>query len=256
MRQSTERARQNLPDRHVPTLPAPPTVKGTWITFSLLAVVVAGICFGSLTEHLLDTHDVETFRDNLAISEDFSYFFSAKKQQPSGRPLAELIKWAGLSRLGQRSVLVSPPRGCSAPGCIYSARGMGASGRVRPSTSLHGVTAFSGERGPFPGGAPHFGPGLSPGPGFGVGCPHLLRQIFRQRAVSLGPSRHRSAFGSDHGAPGCQRGSASLYLLGFYLPARFRNHWRAGVVAVAVELPLTAFLLASSPATPAPGRRC
>ena len=74
-------------------MPARATVKGTWIPFSLLTAVVAGICFGSVTEHLLDTHDAETFSDNLAISEDFSFFFSAHKQQHSGRPLAELSKW-------------------------------------------------------------------------------------------------------------------------------------------------------------------
>ncbi len=58
--------------------------------------VVSALCFGSLKDHLLDGDDHEAFRDNIAMAEDFSFFFSSyEKQQPGGRPLAELIKLVG-----------------------------------------------------------------------------------------------------------------------------------------------------------------
>ena len=64
-----------------------------WLPF-LIAVGACGwIYFGALADHLLDTHDAETFRDNVAISNDFSFFFSAEKEVASGRPAAELTKW-------------------------------------------------------------------------------------------------------------------------------------------------------------------
>ena len=64
-----------------------------WVVYAALLATLAGIYFGGLRHHLLDTHDADTFRDNLAISQDFSYFFSSDKAQGSGRPLAELLKW-------------------------------------------------------------------------------------------------------------------------------------------------------------------
>ena len=44
---------------------------------------------------MIDTHDDQTFRDNIALSQDFAYFFAPleEKQLGSGRPAAELIKW-------------------------------------------------------------------------------------------------------------------------------------------------------------------
>ena len=38
-----------------------------WSAYALLLLVLAGICFASLTDHLLDIHDAETFRDNLGV---------------------------------------------------------------------------------------------------------------------------------------------------------------------------------------------
>ena len=64
-----------------------------WLPFVIAIAACAWIYFGSLRDHLLDTHDAETFRDNVAISEDFTFFFSTAKEQPSGRPAAELVKW-------------------------------------------------------------------------------------------------------------------------------------------------------------------
>ena len=64
-----------------------------WLPFVIAIAACAWIYLGSLRDHLLDTHDAETFRDNVAISEDFTFFFSTAKEQPSGRPAAELVKW-------------------------------------------------------------------------------------------------------------------------------------------------------------------
>ncbi len=67
----------------------------------LIAVGACGwIYFGALADHLLDTHDAETFRDNVAISNDFSFFFSSEKEVPSGRPTAELTKWLAFLAFG------------------------------------------------------------------------------------------------------------------------------------------------------------
>ena len=45
----------------------------------------------------MNTHDDQTFRDNVALSKDFTYFFAPpeEKQLGSGRPAAELAKWLG-----------------------------------------------------------------------------------------------------------------------------------------------------------------
>lgn len=57
--------------------------------------LLSALCFGSLKGHLLDMDDHEAFQDNIRMAEDLSFFFSSEKQQPGGRPLAELIKLAG-----------------------------------------------------------------------------------------------------------------------------------------------------------------
>ena len=69
----------------------------TWIAYAGVLVVLSVLCFGSLKDHLMDTHDDQTFRDNIALSENFWYFFAPveEKQLGSGRPVAELVKWFG-----------------------------------------------------------------------------------------------------------------------------------------------------------------
>ena len=64
-----------------------------WPGYVVVMCLVSAVCFGSLRDHLLDVHDHETFRDNAAIAEDFSFFFSPEKQQPTGRPAADLVKY-------------------------------------------------------------------------------------------------------------------------------------------------------------------
>ena len=64
-----------------------------WPGYILVMCLLSAICFGSVKDLLLDGHDLETFQDNVAIGEDFSFFFSAEKKQPTGRPVADLVKY-------------------------------------------------------------------------------------------------------------------------------------------------------------------
>ena len=66
-----------------------------WPGYVLVMCLLSALCFGSLKDLLLDMDDHEAFQDNVRMAEDFSFFFSSGKQQPGGRPLAELIKLAG-----------------------------------------------------------------------------------------------------------------------------------------------------------------
>ena len=69
----------------------------TWLLYGGLLCVVSAVCFGSLRHHYIYFHDDETFRDNVAISRDFSFFFSPEKEQFTGRPVAELAKWVAFA---------------------------------------------------------------------------------------------------------------------------------------------------------------
>ncbi|MBI2505743.1 MAG: tetratricopeptide repeat protein [Candidatus Latescibacteria bacterium] len=85
-------------------LPSPPAVptgifslrptRQACLIYLLVMVVVSWGCFSSLADHLLDTHDDEVFRDSIALSEDFSFFFAPAMQKAvgSGRPLADLVE--------------------------------------------------------------------------------------------------------------------------------------------------------------------
>ena len=66
-----------------------------WLTFVVIGCILSWINFASLGDHLLDAHDQETFDDNIAIAKDFSLFFSPLKQQATGRPTAEFVKYVG-----------------------------------------------------------------------------------------------------------------------------------------------------------------
>ena len=79
-----------------------PRGRGVWFVYACLVFVLSAACFGSLKDHLIDTHDDETLRDNVAITEDFFYFFASpeERQLGSGRPFAELVKWLAYLLLG------------------------------------------------------------------------------------------------------------------------------------------------------------
>jgi tetratricopeptide (TPR) repeat protein len=66
----------------------------TWLIYAALMVAVAWICFGSLADHLLDTHDDELFRDSAALRENPAFFFAPAREKAvgSGRPLADLVE--------------------------------------------------------------------------------------------------------------------------------------------------------------------
>ena len=68
-----------------------------WLAYLSAVCVSAGVFFGSLRSHDIYFHDDETFRDNVAISQEFYFFFSPEKEQNSGRPVAELVKWIAFS---------------------------------------------------------------------------------------------------------------------------------------------------------------
>ncbi len=66
----------------------------------LLFCILSWICFADLRHHLLDTHDADMFRDHINISRDWTLFFSPDKEQATGRPLAELVKYAAFLTFG------------------------------------------------------------------------------------------------------------------------------------------------------------
>ncbi len=72
-----------------------------WVLYALLLGALTWACFGNLRFHLLETHDFETFRDNANVSADFAYFFSAEKEQASGRLLHEFSMWLAHAAWGQ-----------------------------------------------------------------------------------------------------------------------------------------------------------
>ena len=69
-----------------------PHTRITWFLFAVLICAVSWIFFSTLSGHLLDSHDIETFRDHIAISEDFSFFFSPDRELAL-RPADTLFKW-------------------------------------------------------------------------------------------------------------------------------------------------------------------
>ena len=56
-------------------------------------VLLSTLYFADLRNLGLDVHDAETFRDNEAIAQDWRFYFSPDKEQPTGRPLADLAKY-------------------------------------------------------------------------------------------------------------------------------------------------------------------
>lgn len=77
-----------------PLLPLRDT-RQAWLIYLLVMVAVSWACFGSLADHLLDTHDQEIFDDSSTLSKDFSYFFlpADQKEVGSGRPMSDLVRW-------------------------------------------------------------------------------------------------------------------------------------------------------------------
>ena len=66
---------------------------GVRIGFIIFILVLSWVFFADLTEHRLDSHDIEMFRDHTAIGGDITLMFSSAREQRSGRPVSELVKW-------------------------------------------------------------------------------------------------------------------------------------------------------------------
>lgn len=74
-----------------------------WLSYLLLLGALAAFFFAPVAELGLDTHDAETFRDHERINADLSFFFSSEKEQLTGRPFAELCKYAASLLVGNES---------------------------------------------------------------------------------------------------------------------------------------------------------
>lgn len=74
----------------------------SWVVYAALVAIAAAVLFGNLRHHPVGIDDASTFRDNVATSDDFSYFFGlpAAKELGSGRPLAEFTKWVAYAVWG------------------------------------------------------------------------------------------------------------------------------------------------------------
>ena len=48
----------------------------TWLVYACIICLLTIAFFGSLKDHLLGVDDADTFRNNIAINQDFSFFFS------------------------------------------------------------------------------------------------------------------------------------------------------------------------------------
>ena len=77
-----------MPSRHI------------WPLYALLLSALTWVFFADVLTLGLDTHDTETFCDHERIAGDFAYFFSPAKEQASGRPVAEIVKFLYFMALG------------------------------------------------------------------------------------------------------------------------------------------------------------
>ena len=64
-----------------------------WLAYAAIVVFLSAVYFADVRNLGLAVHDAETFRDNEAIAQDWRFFFSPDKEQLTGRPLAELVKY-------------------------------------------------------------------------------------------------------------------------------------------------------------------
>ncbi|MEE3257917.1 MAG: hypothetical protein VX293_01785, partial [Candidatus Latescibacterota bacterium] len=70
-----------------------------------VVLVLAALCFGSLADHLLFTHDDEIALDYPRLSADPTFFFSPDKTTASGRLVDELVMWAAYAAWGDNPAL-------------------------------------------------------------------------------------------------------------------------------------------------------
>ena len=51
----------------------------TWVIYAACMAAMTWVCFDDLAHLRIVTHDTDNFRDNVAISEDFSHFFPPQR---------------------------------------------------------------------------------------------------------------------------------------------------------------------------------
>ncbi|MEE3259482.1 MAG: tetratricopeptide repeat protein [Candidatus Latescibacterota bacterium] len=76
-----------------------------WLAYAGIACLLAWLCFGSLADHLLFTHDDEIALDYPRLSADPTFFFSPDKAMVSGRLVDELVMWAAYAAWGDNPAL-------------------------------------------------------------------------------------------------------------------------------------------------------
>ena len=64
-----------------------------WPAYAAVVVFLSAVYFAGVRDLGLDVHDAQTFRDNAAIAQDWGFYFSPEKEQRTGRPLADLVKY-------------------------------------------------------------------------------------------------------------------------------------------------------------------
>ena len=66
-----------------------------WPAYAALVAALAMVFFADLRHLLLGVDDIGTFRNHVAMSEDFFFFFSPDKEHASGRVIDEFTMWVG-----------------------------------------------------------------------------------------------------------------------------------------------------------------
>ena len=74
----------------------------TWTIYCVFIALVAGIYFGSLAELMLEVDDARTFRDNVAVAQDFTYLFSSDKEVGSGRLTSDFVRFLAYLLVGNQ----------------------------------------------------------------------------------------------------------------------------------------------------------
>ena len=64
-----------------------------WPAYAAVVVFLSAVYFAGVRDLGLDVHDAQTFRDNAAIAQDWRFYLSPDKEQRTGRPLADLVKY-------------------------------------------------------------------------------------------------------------------------------------------------------------------
>ena len=86
----------------ITTLPAKLNTTHIWWGYSGLVILLAGIYFGSLSGLLLEVDDARTFRDNIAVAQDFTYLFSSDKEVGSGRLTSDFVRFIAYLLVGNK----------------------------------------------------------------------------------------------------------------------------------------------------------